>query len=267
LVFGPSSHVVERVFHPELVQSVASNSQELNFYIRSKRSEEGEILRHDRSLRPKFKSVASIAGVIPIVNKCPLLKLPKLTYVDLSEREDLMVNTSLETLTIEYINFNNKTLPSLSRCVPSLKYMVIAGFSTAITGQDNGIYFVNIPDTSFHTLTWKDGFYSRSDEKRYGLPIIYLKVSTIKGDKYFIFNDSGAKKVCSEGEIDSCTPSIVSKKAATPHYSCSLQEFKVHPKKIQLRNRIIPPLLLNQVLLAVINSTQQKSEKKSKACV
>jgi hypothetical protein len=79
--------------------------------------------------------------------------------------------------------------------------MTITGFSAALTGQDNGIYFINMPDTSFRTLTWKDGFYSRSEEKRYGLPVIYLNVSTSKADKYFILNDSGTKKVSSESEF------------------------------------------------------------------
>jgi hypothetical protein len=60
----------------------------------------------------------------------------------------------------------------------------------------NNVYRIKLPNNLLEALTLKDGYYSRRDEKVYGMPKINLKVSTTNGtrvDKYYLLDSSGTR--------------------------------------------------------------------------
>lgn len=62
----------------------------------------------------------------------------------------------------------------------------------------NNVYRIKLPNNLLEALTLKDGYYSRRDEKVYGMPKINLKVSTTNGtrvDKYYLLDSSGTRQV------------------------------------------------------------------------
>jgi hypothetical protein len=124
------------------------------------------------------------AALDVICQKCTSLEYLKLisTTITGSTLQLQQTNTSIRNITMEYCDISHELFPALSIRLPllsnlSLKHCGIMNSDKTYLGEDYNT-LINMPNTSFNTLSWTD-YYPRYSKFKFKRAIIRIDISSI----------------------------------------------------------------------------------------